>query len=175
VIYPITDATTSQQTEKGGTTMPDLYLVAIQPNPPGRDASQGGTTTNAKLNEEWVEFEALEARNLSGDELAHLTFNSACQRTGQDAIFRFGTVQLQRGNRVRVHTGAGASQWVGITLHVYAGRPWFVWNNGCGDRAFLTYNTSVIDSAYYNAYPPEGELVRQAGTDKFVPRYRAAW
>jgi hypothetical protein len=153
--------------------MPDLYLVAIQPNPPGRDASRFGTTTNAKLNEEWVEFEALAARNLSGDELAHLTFNSACQRTGQDAVLKFGTVQLQRGQRVRVHTGTGTAQWVGNTLHVYAGRSWFVWNNGCGDRAFLSFNTSVIDSAYYDARPPEGELVRQAGTDKFVPRYRA--
>jgi hypothetical protein len=154
--------------------MPDLYLVGAQPNPPGRDASRFGATTNAKLNEEWVEFEALAARNLSGDELSHVTFNGTCQHTGQDVIFRFGTINLQRGQRVRVHTGVGTAQWVGNTLYVYAGRSWFAWNNGCGDRAFLSFNGNVIDSAYYDARPPEGELGRQAGTDKFVPRYRAA-
>jgi hypothetical protein len=154
--------------------MPDLYLGTAQPNPPGRDASRPGTTTNTKLNEEWVEFEALAARNLAGDELSHLTFNSACQRTGQDQVFRFGAVQLQQGQRVRVHTGVGTAQWVGNILHVYAARSWFLWNNSCGDRAILSYNGNVIDSAYYDARPPEGELVRQAGTDKLVPRYRSA-
>lgn len=150
--------------------MPDLYLVAVQPNPPGRDASRFGTTTNAKLNEEWVEFEALAARNLISDELAHLTFNAACQRTGRDILVKFGNVQLQRGQRVRVHTGVGTDAWVQNTLHVYAGRSWFVWNNACGDRAYLSYGATEIDSAYYDPRPPEGQLIRRAGTDKFVPR-----
>lgn len=154
--------------------MPDLYIVAAQPNPPGKDASRPGFTTNQTLNEEWVEFEAVTARNLTGDELSHLTFNNSCQRTGQDTIVRFGAVQLQRGQRVRVHTGSGTNQWLGNTLHVYAGRSWFAWNNWCGDRAILSYNGNAIDSAYYDPRPPEGELVRQPGSDKLVPRPKSA-
>jgi hypothetical protein len=49
------------------------------------------------------------------------------------------------------------------------GRQWFVWNNTCGDRATLSYNGSVIDSAFYRPNPPEGVLVRVEGTDELVP------
>ena len=37
--------------------MPDLLVAAAQPNPPGKDSSRRGLTTNTKLNEEWLEFE----------------------------------------------------------------------------------------------------------------------
>lgn len=155
--------------------MPDLYIVAAQPNPPGRDSSLPGHATNDKLNEEWLEFEARADRSLSGDELSHLTFNMYCQQTGSDLVMRFGSVSLRRGQKVRVHTGTGYDMWVGNTYHVYAGRKWFIWNNACGDRATLAYAGRVIDSAWYDPSPPAGELVRAQGTDKLVPRFGYAY
>ena len=46
---------------------------------------------------------------------------------------------------------------------------WYVWNNACGDRATLSYNGRVIDSAFYRPNPPEGVLTRLQGTDELVP------
>ena len=151
--------------------MPDLYVVAAQPNPPGKDAARPGVTTNTQLNEEWLEFEVRASRNLTGDELSHLTFDNRCTRTGAEPIVRFASTSVSPGQRVRVHTGTGTNQWVGSTLHVYVGRTWFMWNNVCGDRATLRYSGTVIDSAYYDRNPPEGQLVREPGTDRLVPVY----
>lgn len=153
--------------------MPDLYIVRAQPNPPGRDARRGGQVTNSKLNEEWVEFVVQEGRHMVGDELSHLTFDGYCRTTGVEVVFRFGAINLSPGHRVRVHTGVGTPEWEGSTLHVYAGRSWYVWNNGCGDRATLAYNGRAIDSTYYEANPPEGVLVRRRGTDRLVPQHAA--
>ena len=156
--------------------MADLIITSAQPNPPGKDSARS-TTTNAKLNEEWVEFTAERDRALIEDELSHLTFNNYCQRTGQERILQFASVQIKAGQRVRVHTGSGTAYWDGNTLHVYAGRSWFAWNNRCGDRATLSYKGTVIDSAYYEPNPPEGVLVRQPGTDRLVPAaaYARRW
>lgn len=49
---------------------------------------------------------------------------------------------------------------------MYLGRDWFVWNNDCGDRATVTYNEQVIDTAGYALRPREGVLVRVYGTDR---------
>lgn len=154
--------------------MPDLIITSAQPNPPGRDAARPGVTSNAKLNEEWVEFTAQRDRALIEDQLSHLTFNNYCQRSGQESIFRFGSVHLMARHRVRVHTGSGTGYRDGNLLHVYARRSWFVWNNACGDRATLSYSGTVIDSAYYDPNPPEGVLVRQPGTDRLVPAFATA-
>ncbi len=145
----------------------ELYIVAAQPNPPGRDSSYG-RTTNDRLNEEWLEFRALQDRNLIGDVLTNLTFNERCQRTGVQELLRF-TDHLKSGQHVRVHTGRGTPGWVGNTYHMYLNREWFVWNNACGDRATLAYEARVIDSAFYRALVPEGQLVRVQGTDELVP------
>lgn len=151
-----------------------LYIIAAQPNPPGRDASYG-QTTNDILNEEWVEFKALQARNLVGDALSHLTFSSLCQRTGQEIVIRFDSGQLKAGQRVRIHTGSGANVWIGDTYDMYLGRAWFVWNNACGDRATLWFKETVIDSAFYRPNPPEGLVVRAAGTDELFPAARLTY
>jgi hypothetical protein len=101
--------------------MASLYITSAQPNPPGRDAARGGFTSNAKLNEEWVEFTVLADRNMTGDALSHLTFNEYCRRTGAEVLYQFGTLQLRAGHRVRVHTGVGTAAWNGDTLHVLRG------------------------------------------------------
>lgn len=147
-----------------------LYLTAIQPNPPGKDTSSPGFATNGKMNEEWVEFEVTaDSRELSGDELHHLTFlSTACQVTGRERLARFSSASLRRGDRVRVHTGLGQPYWDGRVLHLFLGRRWFVWNNRCGDRAVLEYNGATIDWAEYGPNSPERVLHRIPGTNRFV-------
>ena len=155
--------------------MPDLLIVAAQPNPPGRDGARPGYAANATLNAEWIEFAAQATRNLNGDVLYHETYGAGCVRTGTSTLVTFGAIQLQPGQRVRVCTGRGANQWVGSTLYVYLNRDWFVWNNDCGDRATLGFQSTVIDSARYAPRPPEGVLNRALGTDRLEPAARAAY
>ena len=94
--------------------MPDLWIAAAQPNPPGRDVARLRGATNAKLNEEWVEIAAQAARNVGGDVLYHETYTAGCVRTGSDVLITLPTVQLQPGQRIRVCTGRGTPQWVGL-------------------------------------------------------------
>lgn len=155
--------------------MPDLLIVAAQPNPPGRDTSYSGYAPNERLNAEWIEFAAQAARNLTGDVLYHETYDGNCVRIETASLYTFPSVQLQSGNRVRVCTGRGTPHWIGSTLYVYLNRDWFVWNNGCGDRATLAYQSTVIDSARYAARPPEGVLNRVAGTNRLEPAARPAY
>lgn len=149
--------------------MGGLYLTQIQPNPPGRDVTRSGAAPG-QLNAEWVEFAVVGGnRNLSGDVLSHLTFTTyGCTVTGSDPLWKFGALELQTGHRVRIHTGSGNAWWEGLVLHVYVGRGWFVWNNGCGDRAVLDFNGNVVDWAEYGPNPREGVLVRVQNTNRFV-------
>lgn len=149
--------------------MSTLYIVRAQPNPPGKDAASG-QTTNERLNEEWLEFEAINGdRTLLDDQVLHLTFSNSCSVTGQDVVFAFGSGTLNQGNRIRLHTGSGQPFWSGKVYHMYMGRGWFVWNNWCGDRITVRYHGSVVDSAGYAPRPPEGVLVRVPGTDRLEP------
>jgi hypothetical protein len=147
--------------------MSTLYIVQAQPNPPGKDTIRRGTATDRQLNEEWVEFEAVNGdRTLAGDAISHLTFSGTCQVTGQDVLMRFNEGTLRQGQRLRLHTGRGINQWIGGTFHMYLGLGWFVWNNGCGDRVTVTFQQNVVDSAGYAPRPPEGVLTRVPGTDR---------
>ncbi len=121
------------------------------------------------LNEEWLEFEALVDRILAGDTLWNLEYGPYCRVLRRAELVRFSSGTALKGQRVRVHTGRGRDHLMGYTHHVYLGRSWFVWNNRCGDRATLTFNGGLIDSAQYAPNPPEGLLVRQRGTDLLVP------
>jgi hypothetical protein len=147
--------------------MGTLQLTRIMPNPAGKDSSWG-RTTNDKLNQEWVEFVAVGGdRNLTGDKLLHRTYTtSGCILTGADELTTFnGTLKL--GQSIRVHTGSGQDYWEGPLFHLHLGRSWFIWNNGCGDQATLTYNGNTVDSASYSPNPPERTLVRVPGTNWF--------
>jgi hypothetical protein len=150
---------------KNGVGM-SLYIIAAQPNPPGKDVARYGNVRNEQLVAEWVEFQAVGNRELIGDLLSHLTFDSNCQRTGADVLHKFGSITVNVGEKIRVHTGSGVDVKSAGTHHIYLNRSWYVWNNQCGDRVTVSYNNAVIDSAYYNSNPPEGQLYRVAGTDR---------
>lgn len=82
---------------------------------------------------------------------------------------------MKAGQHVRVHTGTGSDYWDGNTFHGHLNRGWYVWNNACGDRATLSYQRNVIDSAFYRPNPPEGILVRMQGMDELVPARQASY
>lgn len=147
--------------------MSSLYIVQAQPNPRGKDTVRRGIATNDQLNEEWIEFEAINGdRNLTGDTVTHLTFSNTCAVTGANELIRFSDGTLSNGLRLRLHSGTGTKGWSGNLFHMYLGRDWFVWNNACGDRATVRYNDQVLDTAGYAPHPPEGVLVRVYGTDR---------
>jgi len=149
--------------------MSDLILTRIQPNPPGRDASRYGAISASQLNNEWVEFAVRANRTMTGDELCHRTFTSnGCVPTGLEQLLKFSAGNLAAGTLVQVHTGSGQNHWAGGTYHMFLGRGWFVWNNSCGDRAELKYDSTILDWAEYNPAPREGVLIRVNGTNKFV-------
>lgn len=155
--------------------MSTLYIVQAQPNPPGKDTLRRGQATNAQLNEEWMEFEAIGGdRQLIEDTVSHLTFSSTCTATGDDVLITFGQGTLKQGQRLRLHTGTGINQWSGNVFHMYLGREWYVWNNVCGDRVTIRYKTTLVDSAGYAPRPPEGVLLRVPGTDRLEPAARRA-
>lgn len=147
--------------------MGTLQLTRIMPNPSGKD-SAGGTTTNDKLNQEWVEFVAVGGdRNLTGDKLLNRTYTTwGCTLTGSQEVASFSGT-LKQGQSVRVHTGSGKPYWEHSTLHYYLGRSWFIWNNECGDEAAIIFNGAYVDRAGYTPRPPERVLVRIPGTSRF--------
>jgi hypothetical protein len=123
----------------------------------------------AQLNAEWLELHATAAVNLTGMTLSHLTFDRECRVTGQEVVVQFSAGTLTAGQRLRLHTGSGANGWNGGTYHMYLGHDWYIWNNGCGDRATIMQGATKVDTAGYAPRPPEGVLVRRAGTDLLVP------
>lgn len=147
-----------------------LYITAAQANPPGKDVARFGQVQNDRLNEEWLEFQVLADRDLVGDVLTHRTFNDRCQLTAEETLAKFATLKAAAGQSVRVHTGRGSWVLIGSTHHIYLDHGWYVWNNRCGDRATLSYDNRVIDSAYYSPNPAEGILYRVQGTDRLEPR-----
>ena len=156
--------------------MARLYVVQAQPNPPGRDTVSPGRATNDQLNREWVELEAIEGnRDVAGDEVLQLTFSPRCEVTGSDVLIKFGSGTLNQGNRIRLHTGSGTAGWEGNIFLMYLGRGWYIWNNRCGDRVTTRNAGTIQDSAGYAPNPPEGVLVRVAGTDRLVPAHLAAY
>lgn len=154
--------------------MSSLYITAAQPNPRGKDTTRRGQASNAVLNEEWVEFQARAATDLTGVTLTNLTFGDACRVTGVSTVLSFSSGTLSLGQSIRVHTGRGENQWSGTTYHMFVNRDWFVWNNACGDRAAFACSGQSIDSAAYRPNVPEGELRRVPGTDLLEPAPRAA-
>lgn len=143
--------------------MPDLYITRATPNPAGKDRTPAHQVTNTQLNGEWLEFKNTTDRTLSLDDvhMDHNTYNGYCQKTGEGTIVRFKG-SLGSGKSIRVHTGSGQGHWEGDLYHFYAGHANFVWNNRCGDTAYLrTGGNGLVDSASYDPNPAEGAVLQR--------------
>ena len=143
--------------------MADLYITRATPNPAGKERTPAHQVTSAQLNREWIEFQNTTQKNLSLDDvhLDHNTFDGYCRKTGEATFVTFKG-SLASGKSIRVHTGSGEGRWEGDLYHFYAGHGNFVWNNACGDTAYLRTGTNgMIDWASYAPNPGEGALLRR--------------
>jgi alpha-ketoglutarate-dependent taurine dioxygenase len=141
--------------------MPDLYITKATPNPAGKDRTPLHQVSNAQLNGEWLEFKNASQKNLSldGVHLDHNTFDAYCRKTGEAVLVTFKG-PLATGKSFCVHTGSGQEYWEGDVYHVYANHGNFVWNNRCGDTAYLrTATNGLIDWANYDPNPGEGAVL----------------
>ena len=141
--------------------MTELYITKATPNPAGKDHAAGRPPTNDQLNGEWLEFKNTTQRVLSLDDirLVHNTFNNYCTKTGEATFVNFkGGVAA--GKSIRVHSGSGQGWWEGDVYHFYADHGNFVWNNKCGDTAFLRNPANQnLDWASYAPNPGEGAVL----------------
>jgi hypothetical protein len=146
-----------------------LYITRIKPNPAGKDRRQG--QTSAQLAAEWVDFKNI---GTSAVELYHRAYPASGGQPSWEKIIGFtGTLSPQQ--TVRVHSGSGPESALrdddrrGAEHHVFTGGD-YVWNNKQSDTPAL-YNRAIqktLDSATYDANPPEGQVLARSG-DKLVP------
>lgn len=151
--------------------MTELYITRATPNPAGKDRTPANQVTHDQLNGEWLEFKNTTQRTLSLDDvrLIHTTFDNYCGKTGEAVLVTFKG-SLEAGKSLRVHTDSGQGYWEGDIYHFYAGHRNFVWNNRCGDVAYLRNSSNQnIDWASYEKNPGEGKVpVRVANTNKLA-------
>jgi hypothetical protein len=138
-----------------------LKITQATPNPFGKDKTPY-FAPNYQLVNEWFQVQniasvALDVTNVT---ISHITWNG-WTITGEERLGWFkGGLVLQPGEAVRVHSGFGSNYWSGAIFHVFRNAGNYVLNNMQGDRITLRdINGNVIDSAWYEAYPPEGEIL----------------
>lgn len=148
-----------------------LQITQIKPNPAGKDRNRQGQATAAQLAAEWVDFKNIGSTvvEMGAIELWHRAYHVGQQATWEKVVGFTGT--LRGGSTVRVHSGSGPESAMrdedrqGSEYHVFTDKN-YVWNNKEGDTPAL-YNRQTqqtLDSASYDPYPPEGQvLVRMGG------------
>ena len=156
--------------------MKNLQITRIKPNPTGKDRGSSGTTSQSQLAGEWVDFKNIgsTAVDLAGVDLYHLAYAPGATQGRWDKIMTFSG-NLLAGHTVRVHSGSGPESVikpedrVSADHHLFTGRN-YVWNNKQGDSPTLfdPANEQNIDQAYYDPYPPEGQVLVRMG-NKLVP------
>jgi hypothetical protein len=147
-----------------------LYVTYAHPNPVGKDRARTQPPTNAKLNEEWVQFANIgsSAVNMTGVSLHDRTFDQRCSATGERQLQTFEG-SLSVGRSVRMHTGSGSPYNEGTVRHLYLERNNYVWNNACGDEVILRRGATLLDWAGYDPNPPEGTVLRRIkGTNRLA-------
>ena len=152
-----------------------LQIIRIKPNPAGKDRNRYSQTPASQLAGEWVDFKNIgsTAFDCAQLELWHRAYHHG-QAPTWDKVMSFKG-SLEPGKIVRVHSGSGPYAVIrdedrnGADYHLFTERD-YVWNNKEGDTPAL-YNPATkvtLDSASYDPYPPEGEVLVRSG-DKLVP------
>ena len=139
-----------------------LKITMASANPFGRDKTADNFAPNEQLVNEWFEFENICAFpvDVGSVVFSHLTWQG-WEIAGEEGLGRFADgIVLQPGEALRLHSGFGFDSRVGDVLHIFRNAGNYVLNNMQGDRITLRdVNGNVIDSAYYEPYPPEGEIL----------------
>jgi len=160
-----------------------IQITQAKPNPAGKDKSQGRPIA-AQLLGEWVDLKNIgdAAVSLSTLHLAQSKFGPGCQLKERASIYwnRVPSIALSPGETVRVHTGHESDSYLmstedrsGVHHHAYVNNGNFVLNNDCGDNLSIWWQGNdkqwhQDDAASYDAYPPEGQILRRVGS-KLMP------
>ena len=153
--------------------MKQIQINQAKPNPSGKDRSRY-STPNSQLNAEWVDIKNIGDENypLNGIKLQHIAYGMYGTSEWHDVI-RFN-ISLAPNEVVRVHSGEKVSTETlplidreGADHHLFTKDNKYVWNNDKSDSPRLVldsgWSTTEIDKATYDAYPPEGKILKRVG------------
>jgi hypothetical protein len=157
--------------------MKTLRVYKAKPNPTGKDKTRGGQASAAQLAGEWVDIQNTGnvGVELNGINLCHKAYKP--DGTWEwEVVCSLPTMTLGSGEILRVHSGKGplsevrAEDQVGCHWHYFTQRDNYIWNNDRGDEPLLYFvpDKVTIDSAAYDANPPEGVVLQRVG-NKLVP------
>jgi hypothetical protein len=154
----------------------------IKPNPAGKDRTRSGNASGTQLGGEWVDVRnsGNTGVNMNGVRLCHVAYSPDGRQSWWAEVISF-TGTLGAGEVVRVHSGSGPlsalrpEDIAGAIHHLFTGKN-YVWNNDKSDCSglFVAGAQQPFDTACYEAYPPEGQILKRVG-DKFVPAATAAY
>ncbi|NLJ05388.1 MAG: hypothetical protein GX435_06800, partial [Exilispira sp.] len=131
---------------------------------------------NRQLAGEWVDFYNSGSTNIVMDDvvLYHMAYTREKPNGEWKEVMDFqGTLAV--GKSVRIHSGGEVPltqlnqiDITGVDHHLFTGKG-YIWNNSKSDTAGLwDRNRKIwIDKASYDAYPPEGKILKRYG-DKLI-------
>jgi hypothetical protein len=155
--------------------MADLMIYQAKPNPSGKDSYKTYIPPEV-IAGEWIDIynHSLFSVSIENYSICHKAYKD-------DGSYEYelaGTLSgiLPAKNVLRLHSGGFLKTYQmypidreGADIHVFTGKG-YIWNNDKSDTP-LIYDygqKKIIDSATYNAYPPEGIILRRSG-DKLLP------
>lgn len=155
--------------------MRNLTVSQAKPNPAGKDRYPVDIP-NSQLAGEWVDFKNsyLTDMPLDNIELYHIAYTREKPDGEWKKVMGFnGTLKV--GEVVRIHSGGETPltnlkpiDIAGADYHLFTGKN-YIWNNDKSDTAGLWNKAQEIwvDKAKYDAYPPEGKILKRIG-DKLI-------
>lgn len=139
-----------------------LRITRALPNPIGKDLTPDNVPLNEQLVNEWFQIENLGVypEDVSNFTFSHWTWDG-WQFTGEEQLGWFvAPLVIEPGEALRVHSGIGNAFVLNGVQHVFRNQRNYVLNNVPGDRITLRdANGDIVDSACYEPYPPEGEIL----------------
>lgn len=151
--------------------MRNLTVSQAKPNPLGKDRYPVDIP-NSQLAGEWVDFKntGILDKPLNDIELYHIAYTREKPGGEWIKVMDFqGTLKV--GEVVRIHSGGETPltnlkpvDVQGADHHLFTGKN-YIWNNSKSDTVGLWNKVQEvwIDKAKYNAYPPEGKILKRVG------------
>jgi hypothetical protein len=158
-----------------------LQTIRLKPNPSGKDRSRFGASS-AQLGGEWADIKNVGQRpvDMTGIKLFHVAYSGSYDNGIWQQVINFTQGVLCVGQVVRVHAGSGPASALktedrfGADFHVFTGRDQYTWNNDRGDCAAIgRTDRELTDQAWYDPYPPEGDVLQRVG-NMLLASYAAA-
>lgn len=151
-----------------------LTIHQAKPNPSGKDRL-GPTVPSTQLAGEWVDFKNTGdgSCSLTNVKLYHIAYTTSYPNGIWEEVMGFNGV-LGVNKVIRVHSGGKVPLETlapidrsGADYHLFTGSG-YIWNNDRSDSPRLALKNygqiNEIDKATYDAYPPEGKILKRQGS-----------